>query len=310
MKSIEVIASGKYLPRKEIYNSVIEKNLNLPNEFIFRRTGIRKRFYVETESIKEMAINSVKDLINKSKNIEIENVQMIIVATTTTDMLMPGVSFKIQQKFGMKNCMCLDILSGCAGFINAFDIAEKYVSLGVVKNALIIGVDILSKYMDKDDVDTKVILSDGAGAVLIEESQENKMYKSKIESNGKKGDILTCKTNEKIYMNGKEIYKYAVTETAKNIKELINENNLNLEDIKYIVPHQSNMKIIKSIANRLDFDLNKIYVNLENIGNTFCASIPIALDEMFEKNLLNNGDKVILIGYGGGLNTGSILLEV
>ena len=111
-------------------------------------------------------------------------------------------------------------------------------------------------------------------------------------------------------MDGKEVYKYAVTETVKNVKDLLKKNQINIDDIKYIIPHQSNLKIMKSIANKLKIDSKKVYTNIENVGNTFCASIPIALDEMFEKHLLKKGDKVILLGYGGGLNTGSILMEV
>ena len=111
-------------------------------------------------------------------------------------------------------------------------------------------------------------------------------------------------------MDGKEVYKYAVTETVKNVKELLKKSQINIDDIKYIIPHQSNLKIMKSIANKLKIDDKKIFTNIENVGNTFCASIPIALDEMFEKHLLKKGNKVILLGYGGGLNTGSILMEV
>lgn len=129
-------------------------------------------------------------------------------------------------------------------------------------------------------------MSDGAGAAIVQKTENKKQYESNIISKGQKGNLLTNKTNEKIKMNGKEIYKYAVTETVANIK------------------------IMNSIANRLDIDSKKVYVNIEKVGNTFCASIPIAIDEMFEKGLLEKGDKIVLLGYGGGLNTGSILMEV
>ena len=133
---------------------------------------------------------------------------------------------------------------------------------------------------------------------------------SNIKAEIDEDEILTCKVNEKIKMNGKEIYKYAVTNTVKNINELLDKSNEKLENIKYIVPHQSNTKIMKSMMSRLKIDESKMYMNIKDTGNTFCASIPIALNEMFDKNLLHEGDKIILIGYGGGLNTGSILLEI
>ena len=127
-------------------------------------------------------------------------------------------------------------------------------------------------------------------------------------SDGKNNEILTCKHNEKIYMNGKEIYKYAVTKTVENVKELLKNSNENIGNIKSIIPHQSNIRIIKGIAARLKINMDKMYTNIEKKGNTFCATIPIALDEINQK--LKKGDKIILLGYGGGLNTGSILIEI
>ena len=236
---------------------------------------------------------------------------MIIVATTSTNMLMPGISYKIQEHFNIENCMCLDVLAGCAGFVNALDIAQCYLETDKAKMPLVVGVDLLSKCIDQKDVSTSILLSDGAGAVILQKAkEENRLYSSNITSHGQNGKILTYNANEKLQMDGKEVYKYAVTETVKNVKELLKKNQINIDDIKYIIPHQSNLKIMKSIANKLKIDSKKVYTNIENVGNTFCASIPIALDEIFEKHLLKKGDKVILLGYGGGLNTGSILMEV
>ena len=164
----------------------------------------------------------------------------------------------------------------------------------------------MSECTNENDINTKIILSDGAGATIVKRIEEFKLYSSNIQSDGKNGDILTYKINEKIKMDGKAIYKYAVTETV-NIEELLKRNSIKLEDVKYIIPHQSNIKIIKSIATKLNVSMDKVYTNINKIGNTFCASIPIALTQMYEDNLLKD---VILIGYGGGLNTASILLEI
>ena len=255
-----------------------------------------------------MATKAVEKLIEKTK-IEIQEIEMIIVATTSTDRLMPGISNYIQKELKIRKCICLDILAGCSGYINAVDIAQMYINSGKVNNAIVVGVEILSKYTNKEDIGTAIILADGAGATLFKKA-EDKQYYSKIEAIEDTNEILTCKTNGRISMDGLSIYKYAVTETVKNIQKLLEETNSKLEDIKYIVPHQSNLKIITAIANRLEIKMEKIYTNIENVGNTFCASIPIALEEMEKKELLQQGDKIILIGYGGGLNTGSILLEI
>ena len=310
MKNIKIVATGSYLPSNKVDNTTIANELKITEEFIYKRTGIKTRYYSEDETIEEIAIKSVHNLIKNNSQVDIDKIDMIIVATTSTKLLMPGISYKIQEYFDVKNCMCLDILAGCSGFINAIDIARNYIAIEKTNKALVVGVDILSKITDKTDLSTSIILSDGAGAVLLEKTETDKQYESIITSEGQKGNLLVIESNENIKMDGKEIYKYAVTETVKNIKQLLKTSNIDINEIKYIVPHQSNIKIMNSIASRLKIDISKMYINIENVGNTFCASIPIAIDEMFEKNLLKEGDKIILLGYGGGLNTGSILMEV
>ena len=311
MKNIEIINSGSYLPKLEINNKQLEKELKLEEGYIEKRTGIEKRYYAKEETIEEMAKKAVQNLLekNQSKDI-IQQIGLIIVATTTPNYLMPGIANKIQKELQIENAICLDILAGCSGYINALDIARMYLATEKVEKALVIGVDKLSEYTEKQDVGTSIILSDGAGALLLSTMTKEKVYTSNIKAEIDENEILTCKVNEKIKMNGKEIYKYAVTNTVKNINELLDKSNEKLDNIKYIVPHQSNTKIMKSMMSRLKIDEGKMYMNIKDTGNTFCASIPIALNEMFEKNLLHEGDKIILIGYGGGLNTGSILLEI
>ena len=309
MKNIEIIATGKYLPVKKVDNTELSEFLGVTDDFIFSRTGIETRYYAEEETIDYMAKMAVKNLIEKS-NIDKNNIEMIVVATTTSQYLMPGISYKIQDELKIEKCFCLDILAGCAGYINAFDIARMYIATGKCKNALIVGVDLLSKYTNKDDISNAVVLSDGAGATFIQNTNKENIYESNIVSDGMRGEILTCNSNDFIYMNGKEIYKYAVTETVNNINQLIEKKKESLENIKYIIPHQANIRIIDSINSRLKVSKDKIYKNIDKVGNTFCASIPIALNDMFEEGLLKEGDKIILLGYGGGLNTGSILMEV
>ena len=302
---MRIVASSSYLPSKKILNEEIEKKLNLETNYIEKRTGIKQRYFVQNETIEEMSIKAIEKLINETK-IDVQEIDMIIVATTTTNSLMPGISNYIQKYFDIKKCISFDILAGCNGYINALDIAQMYIKSGKVSKGIVVGVDILSKYTDEKDVGTAIILADGAGATLIEKSENE--YFSNIEAIPDKDDILTIKSNEKIFMDGISVYKYAVTETVKNINQLLEMSNEKIENIKYIVPHQSNLKIIKAISNRLGTE--KMYTNIQSVGNTFCASIPIVLEEMQKKNLLKTGDKIILLGYGGGLNTGSILLEI
>lgn len=305
---MRLVASSSYLPEKIISNKEIAERLKINEEFIEKRTGIKQRYFAEDETIEEMAIKATKKLIEKTK-INVQEIGLIIVATTSTNRLMPGISNYIQKELKIKCCICLDILSGCSGYINAVDIAQMYINSGKIEKAVVVGVDILSKYTDENDLGTAIILSDGAGATLFEASNNN-LYYSNVEAIADENDILICKSEGKIKMEGLSIYKYAVTETTRNVTQLLQQSGEILENIKYIVPHQSNLKIITAIANRLEVTMEKMFTNIDKVGNTFCASIPIALEEMQQKELVSKGDKIILLGYGGGLNTGSILIEM
>lgn len=310
MKSIEIVKTGVYIPETKVTNEELEKRLKLEKGYIYKRTGIKTRYYAK-ENINELAKKSVNNLIEKIEKKEIiKDIGLIIVATTSPQNTMPGIANEIQKELKIHKCISFDILAGCSGYINALDIAQMYLTTGKIKKALVIGVDKLSEYTNKEDIGTSIILSDGAGAILLSTTDKPKKYISNIQAEIDKNEILTCKINEKIKMKGKDIYKYAVTNTIENINELIKESGENLENIKYIIPHQSNTKIMKSIATRLKIGNNKIYMNIENIGNTFCASIPIAINEIKEKKLIEENNKIILLGYGGGLNTGSVLMEI
>jgi len=309
MNSIKILANGSYLPNTRIDNDILNSKFNLNEDWIYKRTGIKSRYYAVQESITYMAIEATKKAIHKAK-INAQNIDMIVVASTTTDRLMPGISFEVQKSLGIDRCICTDLLAGCSGYINAFDIVRKYITLGEIEYGLVIGVERLSQFIDEEDINTTVLLGDGAGATLVGKNTKEKKYFVNIESDGSNGDILTCSVNKKLQMDGKKIYKYGTTKTIENIFDLLNQSNEDMENIKYIVPHQSNARMLKSMCEKLNISETKMYSQLENVGNTFCASIPIALDEIFENKLIKSGDKIILLGYGGGLNLGSILLEV
>ena len=306
MGYLKIVDAKSYLPQDRIQNKQIEEKFNLKEGYIKKRTGIEERHYAKNEKIEEMAIKAVEEI---SKTNDISEVDLIIVATTSSKKVMPGISNYVQRKFKIKQCMCLDILAGCSGFINALDIAKIYIETKRIKKALVIGADLLSQIIDKNDLGTVAVLSDGAGALLIESTEEEKKYFSNIKAEEDKKEILTYEAGNSLYMNGTEVYKYAVTKTVENIKELLEKSSENIDNIKYIIPHQSNVKIMKAIANRLNIESKKMYINIEETGNTFCASIPMAIEKMLKENLLKKGDEIILLGYGGGLNTGSILLE-
>ncbi len=307
MNSIKILATGMYLPKEKIDNKYFNDKFNLEDNWIYQRTGIKTRYWSENEKIKDLAIKAVEDLIDKN-NVDLAKIGLIVVASTNYEDTMPGVSFEIQKRFNIENCMCMDILAGCSGYINSIDIARKYIELDEVENALVVGVEKLSKYINKDDINTAILLGDGAGATLLGKAN-GKKYAQNIESIGQEGDILTSKENSKIYMDGKKIYKFGTARVAKNINKLLEKEKLDISEIKYIVPHQSNLRILTSMAERIGANIEQMYINISDIGNTFNASIPIALNEIVRNNLLKENDKIILVGYGGGLNLGSILIE-
>ena len=221
-------------------------------------------------------------------------------------MMMPGISYLVQSLLNIKDCMCLDILAGCNGFVNAFDIAYNYIEIGKINTALVIGVEKLSSVVDSNDMSTAILFGDGAGATIITKSDKPKKYYSKFKSQGQDAESLTYEVGKKLTMDGTKIYKYAVAEVPKLINETLNEANLNIAKVEHIVLHQSNTRIMSSIAKKLKIANDRLFSDIESVGNTFCASIPIALTEID----LQEGEYLLMCGYGGGLNTGCILLEL
>ena len=308
MNSIKILATGMYLPKNELTNEYFNHKFRLSKEWIEQRTGIKKRFWVKNESATDLAINATRDL-NEKSNIDIKEVGLIIVASTKFDDAMPGVAFEIQKEFNIPECICINLLAGCSGYINALDIAKKYLELEEVKYALVIGVETISKNINQEDVNTSILLGDGAGATLITKAK-NKKYLYNIESIGQDGDILTCRENEELYMEGKKVYKFATTMVSNNINRLLKKGNLKISDVKYIIPHQSNFRILVNICKKIGATKEQMYININGVGNTFNASVPIALNEIFAKGLIKENDSIVLAGYGGGLNIGSILIEI
>ena len=306
MNGIKIIGRGKYLPAKEVTSKRLAKKFNTTEEYIYKVCGIKKRLYAKKEdTLESMAYKASLDAI-KNGNVNYNDIDLIIVATTSSNEMMPGISYKVQDLLNIENCMCMDILAGCNGFINAFDIAYNYIEIGKVNTALVIGVEKLSKAINQKDMSTAILFGDGAGATIITRSEEKRNYYSKIKSRGQEAEYLTYEVGKKLAMDGTKIYKYAVSEVPKIINKTLNDAKLNIKDINHIVLHQSNTRIMNSTAKKLSIPKEKIFSNIENVGNTFCASIPIALTEIN----INKGEYLLMCGYGGGLNMGCIILEL
>lgn len=326
MQDVSIKGFGAYAPTNIVSNDDLSKIVETSDEWILGRTGIKERRISQGEDTSEIATKAAQMAIERA-GISGEDIDLIIVATITPDMFTPSVSCLVQKGIGAKNAMAFDINAACSGFIYGLQVAYSMMdNSSNFKNVLVIGAETLSKIIDWTDRGTCVLFGDGSGAVVLSKTEEEKKKIANFysKSDGSKGDALTAGAidvinpyvkeivtkNKKVEMNGQEVFKFAVTSIVKGIKTVLEESNLSIEDIDMIVPHQANLRIIEFAAKKLKVDFNKFYINLDKYGNTSSATIPIALNEMYEKSLLKKGKKIIMVGFGGGLTFGAALIEL
>lgn len=327
MEEVSIKAFGAYAPSRIVSNDDLSKIVETNDEWIVERTGIKERRISEGEDTSSIAVKAANQALERA-NLTGEDIDLIIVATVTPDKFTPSVACLVQKEIQAENAMAFDVSAACSGFIFGLQAACSMMKVTEnFKNALVIGVETLSKIMNWEDRSTCVLFGDGGGAVVLSKGEGNggiREFYSK--SLGKKGDCLVVEampvinpfikdknndTNyQKIYMNGGEVFKFATKVIVESIKKILEKSSLTIDDIDYIVPHQANLRIIDYAVRKLKVDSSKFYTNLERYGNTSSASIPLALNEMYEKNLLKKGHKIILVGFGGGLTYGAVLIEL
>ena len=322
MNEVQIIGTGSYAPLNIMTNHELSKIVDTSDEWIVSMTGIKQRHISTGENTSDLATKAATFAL-KNANIKAEDIDLIIVASTSPDQFVPATACIVQGNIGAVNAMAFDISAACTGFIFALNIAMQFLKTGQRKRALIIGADVLSKIVDWTDRNTCILFGDGAGAAVLEAGSVRGIISINSASEGQKGKFLTCPTVDvkntytkgtenfkaTISMDGKEIFKFAVKTIASSISRILKENNYTLDDIKYVVCHQANFRIIEFVVRKLKADKDKFFVNLDKYGNTSAASIAIALDEMNKENLLTAGDKIILVGFGGGLTYGASLIE-
>lgn len=298
---MNILGSGICIPKNKILNNYFTEILKLDTsvEWIESKTGIISRHHVEKETLIEMATHAAKDAIDKSN---IDSIDMIILATSTPDTSIPCMATFVAKNLGIK-CPAFDINNACSSYIYALDIATKY--LNDYKNILVIGADIATRVTNFKDRLTSIFFGDGAGAVVLTDSDKKKS--SYIMANGNHEAISTINSG-KLEMNGKSIWDFTHEVVPQTIYELTRKAKLNLSDIDWIVPHQPNAKMLKSCFEHMGFPFEKVIVNVDKYGNTISASIPIALHEGMQKKI-KRGDTIALVGWGAGLSWGGILLQ-
>ncbi len=324
MRNAKMIGFGLYTPKNLVENERLQEFLETSDEWIRTRTGIERRYISLDENTSDLAVEASKKALNQA-GLSAEEIDLIILATVTPDNFTPSTACIVQDKLGAKNAWAFDINAACTGFIYALKLGRSLIRSGEAKNALIIGAETLSKALNWEDRGSCVLFGDGAGATVLTSTEEDCGIKCvNVKSDGSKGDSLVIQglplnspfkdgkevSENYINMNGREIFKFATKVMEESIVEILEKENIKIEDIAAIIPHQANLRIIDYVVKRLGIPREKFVTNLQNYGNTSGASIPIALCESIDEGNLKKGDNIIMVGFGGGLTWGAALIKL
>ena len=324
-RTVSIIGTGSYLPKKVLTNEDLSRMVDTSDEWITTRTGIKeRRIAAKDEQTSDMAAKAALKAIEQAK-ISPTEIDLILVATATPDMLFPATACFVQKKIGASKAACLDISAACAGFLFGLEIAQQFITSHTHDTVLVIGAEKLTAITNWTDRNTCVLFGDGAGAaVLRHRGSTHGVISTHIGSDGKYSDILfmpgggsRCPITREnvdlnlqtIHMTGKEVYKQAVTAMLKASKKALDQAGLAIEDIACIIPHQANVRIIEAIADRLGISREKMFVNLDRYGNTSAAAVAIALDEANRSGRIKPGDYILMVVFGGGLTWASTVIE-
>ena len=319
-----ITSIGKYLPEKVIKNNVFENYLDTTDEWIISRTGIKERRQLDQQKgASFMAIKAIENLFDKTK-ITSDQIDAIIVATITPDMVFPSTACLIQDYFKIDNCWGYDLSAACSGFLFGLETADALIKSKKYKKVIVVGVDKMSSILDYNDRNTCVLFGDGAGAVLLEPSASHGILDCKLGVNGSGAKYLNMpaggslhpaspETVEKkmhyVKQNGAAVFKSAVKGMFDITNTIMKNNNISSEDLKLFIAHQANKRIIDATAKKMNLDPNQIMINIDKYANTTAASIPLALCDAYEQNKLDIDDNIILTSFGAGFTWGSCLIK-
>lgn len=313
----KILGTGSYLPEKVLTNQDLEKIMDTSDEWITTRTGIKRRHVAaETDTTADLATNAARHAIT-SAGVGAEEIDMVIVATATSDDMFPSTASRVQYKLGLRNIVAFDVSAACAGFNHGLSIADQYIKTGFAKTILVIGCEMLTRAVDWTDRATCVLFGDGAGAVVLGASKDPGILSTHLHCDGSQHNILYApntlvqKNADSPYvkMEGREVFRHAVTRLGELVDETLSANNLTKNDIDWLIPHQANIRIIQAMAKKLNMSMDKVIVTLDDQGNTSAASIPLALDIAVRDGRVKRGDLVLLESFGGGLVWGSALVR-
>ncbi len=316
----KIIGTGGYLPEEVRTNEHISQTVDTSDSWIYERTGIKSRHIAgANETASSMAEIAARQAISTAQ-INPEKIDLIIVATGTPDRVYPSTACLLQHRLGIKNCVAFDVQAACSGAIYALSIADQYIKSGVIKTALIVGSEICSRIVDWSDRGTCILFGDGAGALLLEASDEAGVLSTHIYSDGGYEDLLYCPNPQAateanqaesgtITMRGNEVFKMAVNTLERIVDETLEANNMEKSDVDWLVPHQANIRIIAATAKKLKMSMEQVVVTLEEQGNTSSASVLLALHAGVSDGRIRRGQTILLEAFGAGFTWGSALVK-
>lgn len=317
MNYSKILATGGYLPEKILTNADMEKLVDTTDQWIVERTGIKQRHMAaDHENAVTFAEKAARQAL-ETAGLLASDIGMIIVTSTTPQMMFPSTACLLQEKLGIAGCPAFDLnASACAGFMYGFSIADQFIRTGMIKNALIIGSELMSRVVDWTDRGTCVLFGDGAGAIILGQSNEPGVLSTHLHADGTHKDVLYLPlsggknpTLESIQMNGNALFKLAVNILGDLFDETLAANNMDKSQIDWLIPHQANIRIIQAMAKKLSMPLDRVAITLDTQGNTSSASIPLALDMAIRDGRIKRGDMLMMEGFGGGLAWGSALVR-
>lgn len=324
MKKVGIIGVGKYVPKKVLTNTDLEKMVETSDEWITTRTGIKERRMVaKGEAASDLAAKAAKDALSDAK-LDPHNLELIIVASITPDMQFPATACILQNILGAKHAVAFDISAACSGFVYALTIAEQFIARGVYKNALVVGAEVLTSITDWKDRNTCVLFGDGAGAAVLSEVKSGGIISTYLGAEGAMGNLLcvpaggsrapaSARTVEGrmhyLKMRGNELFKIAINTMTSSAETVIKQAGLKPQDIDLVIPHQANTRIIAMVAKKLKLPMDKFYLNIERYGNMSSASLAVALCEAVKEGRIKKGDYILLDAFGAGLVWGAMIIK-
>ena len=316
-----IAGTGSYLPEKILTNHDLEKMVDTSHDWIVERTGIEKRHIAaegqSTCDLGEIAAKRAMEMAGKTA----EDIDLIVFATTTPDLIFPSTACLLQKKLGISGGAAFDIQAVCTGFVYALGVADKFIKSGSHKCALVVGAETLSNILDWTDRGTCILFADGAGAVVLEASEEEGIMSTHLHADGQYEGLLNTKAGLSrnkalldsggayVQMKGNEVFRMAVNTLGRIVDETLEHNNLEKSDIDWLIPHQANIRIIKATAKKLKMNMDHVVVTVDEHGNTSAASVPLALDTAVRDGRIKRGETILLEAFGGGFTWGSALIR-